>query len=50
MKEKHIAKFLLPRIAGWHRNGLSSFIMEIIAYKGPFSIFVDGFESHFALL
>ena len=47
----HIAKFLLPRTAGWHRNGLGSFSMEIIAYKGrPFSVFVDGFVSHFALL
>ena len=37
--------------AGWHRNRLCLFIMEIIAYKGrPFSIFVDGFVSHFALL
>ena len=50
-ERKHIAKFLLPRIAGWDRNGLGLFIMEIIAYKGrPFSVFVDGFVSHFALL
>ena len=51
-ERKHIAKFLLPRTAGWHRNVLGSFIMEIIAYKGhrPFSVFVDGFVSHFALL
>ena len=47
----HIAKFLLPRTAGWHRNGLGSFSMELIAYKGrPFSVFVDGIVSHFALL
>ena len=50
MKE-NIANFLLPRTAGCHSNGLGSFIMEIIAYKGrPFSVFVDGFVSHFALL
>ena len=51
MKKKHIAKFLLPRTAGWHRNRLCLFIMEIIAYKGtPLSVFVDGFVSHFAFL
>ena len=50
-ERKHIAKFLLPRIAGWHRNGLGSFIIKTVAYKGrPFSVFVDGFVSHFALL
>ena len=28
-------------------NGLGSFIMKIIAYKGrPFSVFVDGFVFH----
>ena len=44
-------KFLLPRTAGWHRNGLGSLSMEIIAYKGrPSSVFVDGFVTHFALL
>ena len=43
MKE-NVANFLLPRTAGWHRNGLSLFCMEIIAYKGrPFSAFVDEF-------
>ena len=36
-ERKHVAKFLLPRTAGWHRNGLGSFSMEIIAYIGrPF--------------
>ena len=50
MKE-NIAKFLLPITAGWHRNGLGFFIMESIAYESrPFSVFVDGFVSHFALL
>ena len=51
MKEsEYFAKFLLPRTAGWNRNGLGSFSMEIIAYKGrPFSVFVDGFVFHFAL-
>ena len=49
--KKNIARFLLPRTAGWHRNRLCLFIMEIIACKGrPFSVFVDGFVSHFALL
>ena len=33
-ERKHIAKFLLLRTAGWHRNRLCLFIMEIIAYKG----------------
>ena len=51
MKENNCAKILLPRIAGWHRNVLGSFCMEIVAYKGrPFSVFVDEFLSHFALL
>ena len=49
-ERKHVAKFLLPRTAGWHRNGLGLFSMEIIAYIGrPFSVSVDGFVSHFAL-
>ena len=49
--KENVAKFLLPRTAGWHRNGLGSFSKEIIAYKGrPFSVFVDEFVSHFALL
>ena len=50
MKE-NVAKFLLPRTAGWHRNGLGSFSMEIIANEGrPFSVFIDEFVSHSALL
>ena len=50
-KNKQHVKFLFPRIAGWHRNGLGSFSTKIIAYKGrPFSVFVDGFVSHFPLL
>ena len=51
MKENNCAEFLLPRTAGWHRNVLGSFCMEIVAYKGrsrPFSVFVDEFLSHFA--
>ena len=52
-ERKHIAKFLLLRTAGWHRNRLCLFIMEIIAYKGrpltPF-LLMDLCISHFALL
>ena len=51
MKENNCAKFLPPRTAGWQRNVLGSFCMEIVAYKGrPFSVFDDEFLSHFALL
>ena len=51
MKENNCGKFLLLRTAGWHRNVLGSFYMEIVAYKGRlFSVFVDEFLSHFALL
>ena len=49
--KENVAKFLFPRTAGWHRNGLDSFSMKIIANKGrPFSVFIDEFVSHFALL
>ena len=49
--KENVAKFLLQRTAGWHRHGLGSFNMEIIVYKGrPFSVFVDRFVAHFALL
>ena len=49
--KKTCSKISASKTSGWHRNGLGSFCMEIIAYKGrPFSVFVDGFVYHFALL
>ena len=52
VKENILQNFCFNlRTAGWHRNVLCLFIMEIVAYKGrPFSVFIDGFVSHFALL
>ena len=49
--KKTCSKISASKTSGWHRNGLGSFCMEIIAYKGrPFSVFVNGFVYHFALL
>ena len=49
MKENILQNFCFQELQDG--TGLCLFIMEIIAYKGrPFSVFVDGLVSHFALL
>ena len=51
MKENILQNFCFQELPDGTGMDLGSFIMEIIAYKGrPFSVFVDGFVSHFALL
>ena len=51
MKENILQHFCFQELQDGTGMGLGSFIMEIITYKGrPFSVFVDGFVSHFALL
>ena len=42
---------MLPRTTGWHRNGLGSCCVDIIAYKNrPFSILLMNLTGGFLLL
>ena len=51
MKENILQNLCFQELQDGTRMDYALFIMEIIAYKGrPFSVFVDGFVSHFALL
>ena len=51
MKENILQNFCFQELQDGTGIDLCLFIMESIASKGrPFSVFVDGFVSHFALL
>ena len=51
VKENILQTFCFQEYCRMAQERLGSFSMEIIAYKGrPFSVFDDGFVSHFAQL